>query len=134
MPDPYYNDLEALARDADCLVVACALTPATRKLIDARILAALGATGYLVNISRGAIVDEPALVTALVNQQIAGAALDVFADEPHVPAELRQMDNVVLAPHMGTATREVREGRGEMLLQDVRAHFAGEALRYGVWA
>ena len=131
---PYYNDLEALARDADCLVVACALTPATRKLIDARILAALGATGYLVNISRGAIVDEPALVTALVNQQIAGAALDVFADEPHVPAELRQMDNVVLAPHMGTATREVREGRGEMLLQDVRAHFAGEALRYGVWA
>ena len=63
---------------------------------------------------------------------IAGAALDVFVDEPHVPAELLRMDHVVLAPHMGTSTREVREGRSEKLLTDVRAHFAGQPLRYAV--
>lgn len=134
VPYPYYNDLEAMARAVDCLVVACALTPATRNLIDARILAALGADGYLVNISRGAIVDEPALIAALANKQLAGAALDVFANEPHVPTALLHMDNVVLAPHMGTSTREVREGRSDMLLHDVRAHFAGRTLRHAVSA
>ena len=132
VPYRYFDDLEAMARKADCLVVACSLTPATRHLIDTRILAALGAEGFLVNISRGAIVDEPALVNALVNQQIAGAALDVFADEPRVPPELMRMDNVVLAPHMGTSTREVREGRSDKLLHDVRAHFAGQPLSYAV--
>ena len=129
---PYFDNLEAMAREADCLVVTCALTPATHNLIDARILAALGTHGFLVNIARGAIVDETALVAALSSRQIAGAALDVFVDEPHVPAELLRMDNVVLAPHMGTSTREVREGRSEKLLVDVRAHFAGAALRYAV--
>ena len=130
----HYDNLEDMARATDCLVVTCALTPATRNLIDARILAALGADGFLVNIARGAIVDEPALVAALLNKKIAGAALDVFADEPHVPAELTRMDNVVLAPHMGTSTREVREGRSEKLLTDVRAHFSGKPLRYAVSA
>ena len=129
---PYFDNLEAMARVSDCLVVTCALTPATRNLIDARILAALGVAGYLVNIARGAIVDEPALVAALANKQIAGAALDVFVDEPHVPAELMRMDTVVLAPHMGTSTFEVREGRSEKLLSDVRAHFSGQPLRYTV--
>ena len=128
----YFDNLEAMARAADCLVVACALTPATRNLVDARILAALGADGYLVNIARGAIVDEPALVAALASKQIAGAALDVFVDEPHVPAELMRMDNVVLAPHMGTSTREVRDGRSAKLLSDIHAHFAGKPLRYAV--
>jgi lactate dehydrogenase-like 2-hydroxyacid dehydrogenase len=132
LPYRYYDDLAALARDADCLVVACALSPATRNLVDVRILEALGREGFLVNIARGAIVDEPALIAALQNKTIAGAALDVFADEPHVPAALMQMDNVVLAPHMGTGTREVREGRSEKLLHDLRAHFAGEPLRYAV--
>jgi lactate dehydrogenase-like 2-hydroxyacid dehydrogenase len=129
---PYFDDLEALARAADCLVITCALTPATRNLVDARILAALGADGFLVNVARGAIVDELALVRALANKQLAGAALDVFVDEPHVPAEMMRMDNVVLAPHMGTSTREVREGRSEKLLHDVRAHFAGKPLRHAV--
>ena len=129
---PYYDNLESMAREVDCLIVACALTPATRNLVDARILAALGPEGFLLNISRGPIVDEPALIAALASQQLAGAALDVFADEPHVPAELLHMDNVVLAPHMGTSTREVREGRSEKLLHDVRAHFAGQALQFAV--
>jgi hydroxypyruvate reductase 2 len=128
----YFDHLENLARECDVLIVTCALTPATRNLIDARIIAALGAQGYLVNIARGPIVDEPALVAALVNRQLAGAALDVFVDEPNVPAELMRMDNVVLAPHMGTSTREVREGRSEKLLHDVRAHFAGTALRHAI--
>jgi hydroxypyruvate reductase len=132
VPWRYVADLEQLARETDCLVVTCALTPATRHLVDARILAALGADGFLVNVARGAIVDEDALVAALTNKTIAGAALDVFADEPNVPSALFAMDNVVLAPHMGTSTREVREGRSEKLLHDVRAHFAGQPLLYVV--
>ncbi|HTE15563.1 MAG TPA: 2-hydroxyacid dehydrogenase [Burkholderiales bacterium] len=128
----YFDNLEHLARAADCLVVTCALTPATRNLVDARVIDALGVDGFLVNVARGAIVDEPALVAALASKKIAGAALDVFADEPNVPAELMRMDNVVLAPHMGTSTREVREGRSEKLLHDVRAHFAGKPLHYAV--
>jgi hydroxypyruvate reductase len=126
----YFNELEAMARACDCLVVTCALTPETRNLIDARILSALGPEGFLVNVARGAIVDETALIAALANQQIAGAALDVFADEPRVPDALLRMDNVVLAPHMGTSTREVREERSRKLLLDVRAHFAGTPLTY----
>jgi lactate dehydrogenase-like 2-hydroxyacid dehydrogenase len=130
VPYRYYDNLETMAHEVDCLIVTCALTPETRNLVDARILAALGKEGYLVNMARGPIVDEPALIAALANKQLAGAALDVFVDEPHVPVELMRMDNVVLAPHMGTSTREVREGRSEKLLHDVRAHFAGQPLLY----
>jgi len=129
---PYFDDLEALAHRSDVLVVACPSTPATRNLVDARILEALGPAGYLVNIARGAIVDEQALIAALAGGQIAGAALDVFRDEPHVPAALMAMDNVVLAPHIGTSTREIREERSRKLLASLRAHFAGEPLRHAV--
>lgn len=132
VPYRYYDNLEQMARDADCLVVTCALTPATRSLIDAHILAALGPEGFLVNVARGPIVDEPALIAALANKKLAGAALDVFVDEPHVPETLMHMDNVVLAPHMGTSTRELREGRSEKLLHDVQAHFSGAPLRYTI--
>lgn len=127
---PIYDNLEQLARNCDCLVVTCALTPATRNLINAPVLAALGTDGFLVNIARGAIVDEQALIAALTNKKIAGAALDVFADEPNVPDALMRMDNVILLPHIGTATREVRDGRMEKLLHDVQAYFAGRPLRY----
>ena len=129
---PYFDDLEKMARESDCLVVTCPLTPATRNLIDARILAALGPEGFLVNVARGAIVDEQALIAALAAKQIAGAGLDVFRDEPNVPAELMKMDNVVLAPHIGTSTREIREGRSRKLLADLRAHFAGKPLLHRV--
>lgn len=132
VPYRFCDNLTALARDSDCLIVTCALTPATRSLVDARILAALGSEGFLVNVARGAIVDEPALIDALINKTIAGAALDVFANEPHVPDAFMQMDNVVLAPHMGTSTREVRDGRMQKLLHDVRAHFAGKPLSYAI--
>ncbi|MBM3340630.1 MAG: 2-hydroxyacid dehydrogenase [Betaproteobacteria bacterium] len=134
LPYRYFDNLEQLARESACLVVTCALTPETCNLINARVITALGSDGYLINVARGAIVDEPALIDALVNKKIAGAALDVFANEPHVPQALLTLDNVVLAPHMGTSTREVRDGRMEKLLHDVRAHFAGEPLRYAISA
>jgi len=129
---PYFNDLEKMAGESDCLVVTCRSTPETRNLIDARILAALGAEGFLVNVARGAVVDEPALIAALAGRQIAGVALDVFVDEPNVPPELMQMDNVVLAPHIGTSTREIREERSRKVLTDVRAHFDGRPLMHAV--
>jgi hydroxypyruvate reductase len=130
VPYRYVESLEQLARESDCLVVTCALTPETRNLVNARILHALGADGFLINIARGAIVDEDALIAALTEKRIAGAGLDVFRDEPNVPEALFSMDHVVLAPHMGTSTREVREERARKLLTDVRAHFAGKPLTW----
>lgn len=126
VPYPYYADLEAMARDADCLVVTCPGIPATRNLVDARILRALGPQGFLVNVARGSVVDEPALITALRDKQIAGAALDVFSDEPRVPRELIHMEQVVLAAHIGTSTREIRQERHDLLFANLRAHFAGK--------
>jgi lactate dehydrogenase-like 2-hydroxyacid dehydrogenase len=123
---PYYADLEAMARLSDCLVVACPATAATRNLVDGRILDALGPEGFLINVARGAIVDEPALIAALTSRRIAGAGLDVFRDEPRVPAELIAMEHVVIVPHIGSYTREIREERGAKLLANLRAHFAGK--------
>jgi lactate dehydrogenase-like 2-hydroxyacid dehydrogenase len=125
---PYHADLEELARLSDCLVVTCPLTPETRGLVDARILDALGPEGFLVNVARGPVVDEQALIAALRDGRIAGAGLDVYWDEPRVPAELLAMENVVLTPHMGSSTREVREERGRKLLANLRAHFAGQTV------
>lgn len=123
---PYHSDLVSMARAVDCLVVACPATPATRNLVDARVLEALGPEGFLVNISRGANVDEAALIAALANKRIAGAGLDVFQDEPRVPAELLAMEHVVLVPHIGSHTFEIREERGRKVLENLRAHFAGK--------
>jgi lactate dehydrogenase-like 2-hydroxyacid dehydrogenase len=131
-PYPYFEDLESMAQHVDCLVITCPLTPATRNLVNARVLRALGPHGFLVNVARGAVVDEKALIAALAGKQIAGAALDVFRDEPNVPAELLKLDNVVLAPHIGTSTLEVRESRSEMLLANLRAFFSGQPLIHKV--
>jgi hydroxypyruvate reductase len=121
----YYADVESLARDSDCLVVTCPSTPETRNLIDASVLAALGASGFLVNVARAAIVEESALIDALKRNQIAGAALDVFWDEPRVPAAFLEMDNVVLLPHIGSTTEEIRVERGIKLMANLHAHFSG---------
>ena len=123
---PYHADLVEMARLSDCLVITCPLTPATRNLVGARVLDALGPEGFLVNVARGPIVDEQALIAVLRDGRIAGAGLDVYWDEPRVPAELAAMENVVLTPHMGSSTREVREERGRKLMANLRAHFAGE--------
>lgn len=123
---PYCANLEEMARRSDCLVVACWLTPETRGLVDSRILEALGPGGFLVNIARGPVVDEAALISALKNGRIAGAGLDVYWDEPRVPDALLESENVVLVPHIGSSTLEVREARGEKLLANLAAHFSGK--------
>lgn len=127
---PYYSNLEEMAGRADCLIVTCPLTPATRGLISERVLNALGPDGFLVNVARGPVVDEQALIAALKERRIAGAALDVFWDEPRVPEALFPLENVVLMPHMGTATLDVREERGRKVLANLSAHFAGQPVPY----
>jgi lactate dehydrogenase-like 2-hydroxyacid dehydrogenase len=114
VPYHYVPDVTALARAVDFLVVACPGGPATRHLVDEAVLNALGAKGTLINIARGSIVDEPALVRALANKTIKAAGLDVFENEPNVPAELLGMENVVLLPHVGSATRETRQAMGDL--------------------
>lgn len=122
---PFYDHPAKLAAAVDFLMVVTPGGPATRGLIDAAVLTALGPKGYLINISRGSVVDETALVAALDAGQIAGAALDVFAAEPHVPAALLGRDNVVLTPHMASGTRETRQAMADLAFNNLAAHFAG---------
>jgi lactate dehydrogenase-like 2-hydroxyacid dehydrogenase len=123
---PYFTDLVEIARHSDCLVVAAGLTDATRGLIDARVIGALRPESFLVNIARGPVIDQQALLKALREKKIAGAAMDVFWDEPNVPEELIRMENVVLTPHIGSTTWEIREGRGRKVLENLAAQFAGK--------
>ena len=124
----FVPDLKALAAESDFLIVACPGGPATKNLVDAGVLAALGKKGTIVNIARGSIVDEPALVKALESGTIKAAGLDVFADEPHVPKPLLSMDNVVLLPHVGSATRETRQAMGDLCKANLDAWFGGKPL------
>ena len=128
IPWPYVAGLEALARESDCLMVTCGLTDATRGLVNARVLEAVGPEGFLVNIARGPILDQEALIAALEKKTIAGAGLDVFWNEPQVPAVLTRLDNVVLTPHVGSITLEIREERGRKVLANLAAHFAGQTV------
>lgn len=120
VPYAYAESPVALAAAVDVLVVATSGGSATAGLVSAEVLAALGPGGYLVNVARGSVVDEPALVAALVAGRLAGAALDVFADEPNVPAELLGLDSVVLLPHIGSATTETREAMGDLAFRNLR--------------
>lgn len=128
VPYRYEADLEALARAADFLVLSLPGGPATDGLVDGRILAALGPQGYLINIARGSVVDEPALVDALRSGALGGAGLDVFAEEPAVPAALLALDNVVLTPHLGSGTRETRQAMADLVLANVEGYFASGTL------
>lgn len=119
----FVPDLVTLATESDFLIVACPGGAATKNLVDAGVLAALGSKGTIVNIARGSIIDEPALVAALASGTIKGAGLDVFADEPNVPTELFAMDNVVLLPHVGSATRETRQAMGDLCKANLDAWF-----------
>jgi len=121
-------DLMALAASVDILVVAVPGSPQTRHLINADILAAMRPNAHLINISRGDVVQEDALIAALAARKIGGAGLDVYEFEPQVPTALRALDNVVLLPHLGTAALEVRVDMGRMVVRNVQAFFAGEAL------
>jgi len=124
----YRDSVVALARDSDILVVACPGGAATRHLVDAAALAALGPRGIVVNIARGTVIDEAALVAALQDGTIAAAGLDVFEHEPQVPAALAVLPNVVLMPHRGGGTIETWEECADMVIANLKAHFAGAAL------
>ncbi|MFZ5549683.1 MAG: 2-hydroxyacid dehydrogenase [Pseudomonadota bacterium] len=120
----YHASPVELARWCDFLVITTAGGAGTRHLVDAAVLEALGPQGFLVNVARGSVVDEDALVRALAGKRIAGAGLDVFADEPRVPAALMALDNVVLAPHMASGTEETRAAMADLVVDNLQRFFA----------
>ena len=124
VPYEFMPDLKSLAAEVDFLVVACPGGEATRNIVNAEILEALGKKGTLINIARGSIVDESALAAALTAGVIKGAGLDVFADEPNIPSALLAMDNAVLLPHVGSATRETRQAMGDLCKANLDAWFS----------
>jgi lactate dehydrogenase-like 2-hydroxyacid dehydrogenase len=125
----YEADLATLARDSDILIVVAPGGAETKHLVDARVLEALGPGGYLVNVARGSLVDERALLAALESNAIAGAALDVFDNEPDIDPRFFALDNVMLTPHLGSATHETRAAMAQLMLDNVRAYFrSGRAL------
>lgn len=122
----YYDNLVAMAKDVDILMISCPGGQETHQIVNAAVIAALGPKGYLVNIARGSVVVESALVQALVDGKIAGAGLDVFENEPNVPEALWNLDNVALAPHVGSGTHETRQAMGDLMLKNLEAWFAGK--------
>ena len=132
VPYAYEADLVKLARASQVL---CAVVPGgegTRKLVSEEVLEALGPEGYLVNVARGSVVDEPALVNALASKKIAGAALDVYAKEPHVPRELFELDNVILLPHIASASISARIAMGFLAIDNICDVLAGKRPRCAV--
>ncbi|MDF3836862.1 2-hydroxyacid dehydrogenase [Cupriavidus basilensis] len=123
------SSLTELAKWADFLVIATAGGPETRHLVSAAVLEALGPQGFLVNIARGTVVDEAALVDALVHRRIAGAGLDVFENEPQVPEALFALDNVVLLPHIASATHETRNAMADLVFENLQSFFARGAVK-----
>lgn len=128
VPWSYFEDLKALAAESDFLIVACPGGPGTQKLVNTDVLASLGSEGTLINIARGSVVDEMALITALEQGTIRTAGLDVFEDEPRVPAALMNCERAVFLPHVGSATHETRHAMAGLVLENLAAHFAGREL------
>ena len=124
LPYQYLTSALALAQEVDVLTIIAPGGASTQHMINADVLKALGPSGYLVNVARGSVVDEAALVQALVSQGIAGAALDVFENEPHPLPELLQLDNVILSPHIGSATGATRQAMADLALLNIKRHFA----------
>jgi len=126
VPYRHYPNLIEMARAADVLLVITPGGAATRNLINAEVLEALGPEGILINMARGSVVDEPALIKALQEKKILSAGLDVFANEPTVPQELIEMDNVVLLPHVGSASHATRRAMDELVANNIISWFAGK--------
>ena len=124
----YFPSATALAAEVDFLMVITPGGAGTKGLINAEVLAALGKKGYLINVARGSVVDEAALVKALQDGIIAGAGLDVFEAEPKVPQALIDMDNVVLSPHAASATWQTRKAMADLAFGNLKAHFSGQPL------
>lgn len=125
LPYRYYPTLLAMAQEVDTLIAIVPGGAATRHIINAEILSALGPNGILINVARGSVVDESALIAALQNRTILAAGLDVFANEPHVPAELIALDNTVLLPHIGSATHHTRGRMGQLVVDNLISWFSG---------
>jgi lactate dehydrogenase-like 2-hydroxyacid dehydrogenase len=122
----HYPDLVAMARDVDILIVITPGGAQTRHLINAKVLEALGPNGILVNVSRGSVVDQDALIAALKEHKILAAGLDVYANEPNVPPELMAMDHVVLLPHVGSASVHTRNAMNQLVIDNLLAWAAGK--------
>jgi lactate dehydrogenase-like 2-hydroxyacid dehydrogenase len=122
----YYSDLVAMARDVDTLMIITPGGAETKNLVNAQVLDALGPNGIVINVARGSVVDEPALIKALKEKKIYSAGLDVFAHEPKVPAELLAMENVVLFPHLGSASVWTRQKMGQLVVDNLLAWAAGK--------
>ena len=128
LPYAYFPEPVKMAGDVDFFVVTSAGGNATRKIVNRPVLEALGPNGILINVSRGSVVDEEALIHALKEGKLGGAGLDVFASEPNVPEELKSMPNVVLQPHHASGTIETRSAMGDLVARNLEAHFAGKPL------
>jgi lactate dehydrogenase-like 2-hydroxyacid dehydrogenase len=122
----HYPDLVAMARDVDTLIVITPGGAGTRHLINAQVLEALGPNGILVNVSRGSVVDQDALIAALKDRKILAAGLDVYAHEPHVPPELMAMEHIVLLPHVGSASEHTRDAMNQLVVDNLLAWAAGK--------
>ena len=129
LPYRFFDSAKALAAESDFLVIITPGGAATRKMINAEVLAALGGGGILVNVARGSVVDEAALIDALQRGVIAGAGLDVFEDEPRVPQALCDMPHVVLAPHVGSGTHATRQAMADLASDNLRLFFAGQSVK-----
>jgi len=126
VPYAYFADLNDMAKAVDILMIVAPGGAATRRIVDGKVLQALGPQGILINVARGTLVDEPALVEALKTKAILTAGLDVFEDEPRVPAELIAMPHVVLLPHVGSASVETRRAMGQLVVDNVVSFAAGK--------
>jgi lactate dehydrogenase-like 2-hydroxyacid dehydrogenase len=127
-PYRFLPDLVSLARESDFLMVASSAGPDAKHLVNAAVLEALGPDGILINIARGSVVDEVALIAALEAGKVGGAGLDVFEHEPAVPPALFGRDDVVLLPHIASSTRETRSDMGRLVISNLEAWFAGKKL------
>jgi lactate dehydrogenase-like 2-hydroxyacid dehydrogenase len=128
VPYEFHDTITGLAANCDVLIIAAAASAETRHIVNKDVLDALGPKGTLVNIARGSLVDEAVLVAALTEGKIAGAALDVFENEPHVPQVLLKLKNVVLTPHVASATHETRAAMADLVLANLDAQFTGKPL------
>lgn len=128
VPYEYHSNIQSLAKASDILILACPASPETEKMIGEEVLEALGPSGYLINIARGSVVDEVALLVALQQKKIAGAALDVFENEPNPNLKFLNLDNVLLTPHIGSATSETRQLMTNLAIDNLEAFYNQQPL------
>ncbi|KAI7748609.1 hypothetical protein M8C21_012409 [Ambrosia artemisiifolia] len=129
---PFCTNIQELAAKCEILVICCALTNQTRHMVDKSVMLALGRDGIIVNIARGAIINEKDLVQCLLKHEIAGVGLDVFEDEPNVPKELFELDNVVMTPHHAVMTEESMRNLYELVVGNLDAFFSNKPLMFEV--